>query len=77
MWWTIGFVTLLRQEKMTLAELRAEAKLMRAGKAPEDSIARRVFLRGIREYLRRDFHPDDNDNYQLAAAHLAQAGLAA
>jgi len=76
-WWTIGFLTLLRQEGMSAKELRAEAKAMRARKeAPDDSIAKRVFLRGIRSYLRRDFHPDQHDNYHLAETHLAQAGLA-
>jgi predicted metal-dependent hydrolase len=36
--------------------------------------ARSVFGRGIREYLRRDFHPRQNDNYELARAYLEQAG---
>jgi predicted metal-dependent hydrolase len=38
-------------------------------------IAKRVFLRGIREYVRRDFHPSDNDNYHLARDFLAREGL--
>jgi uncharacterized protein len=76
-WWTIGFLTLLRQEGMSLAELRAELRAMRSRpQAPDEGIAKRVFLRGIRSYLRRDFHPDDHDNYHLAETHLAQAGLA-
>ena len=37
---------------------------------------KRVFLRGIREYARRDFHPSQNDNYHLAREYLAGAGLA-
>jgi predicted metal-dependent hydrolase len=40
------------------------------------SILQRVFLRGIREYVRRDFHPSQNDNYHLAAEYLAKAGIA-
>jgi uncharacterized protein len=40
------------------------------------SISRRVFARGIREYVRRDFHPSDNDNRHLAAEWLAGAGIA-
>jgi predicted metal-dependent hydrolase len=75
-WWMIGTLTLLRQERMTLAELRAELRGLRAARGEHDGIARRVFLRGIREYLRRDFHPDDNDNYALAAEHLARLGTA-
>ncbi len=77
MWWTIGFLTLVRQEGMTLAQLRAELAAMKQREAaPDQGIARRVFLRGIRSYLRRDFHPDQHDNYHLAVTHLAQAGLA-
>ena len=37
---------------------------------------RRVFIRGIRQYLRRDFHPSDNPNEYLAAAWFAERGLA-
>jgi predicted metal-dependent hydrolase len=39
-------------------------------------ITDRVFLRGIREYIRRDFHPSQNDNYGLARDYLAEAGMA-
>lgn len=42
----------------------------------DHSIVRHVFLRGIREYLRRDFHPSDNDTFHLAEAYLAGAGIA-
>ena len=35
-----------------------------------------VFLRGIREYLRRDFHPSQSDIDTLAETYLAGAGLA-
>jgi predicted metal-dependent hydrolase len=41
-----------------------------------EPIAKRVFLRGIRKYLRRDFHPDHDDNYGLAAELLARAEAA-
>ena len=37
---------------------------------------RGVFLRGIREYVRPDFHPSHNDNRHLADAFLQSAGLA-
>lgn len=39
------------------------------------SIARDVFWQGLRDYVRRDFHPHDRDNLGLAAAYLARAGL--
>jgi len=68
--WAWGTVMLLRQEKLgwrgTLRELRAGER---------DPVVRRVFLRGIREYLRRDFHPSDNANEQLAAEWFAARGL--
>ena len=38
------------------------------------SRVRGVFGRGIREYLRRDFHPKQNDNYHLAKQFLESAG---
>lgn len=38
-------------------------------------IVRRVFLRGAREYVRRDFHPSQNDNLHLARAYLAGIGV--
>ena len=77
-WWAIGTIVLLRSERLTLAELRAEGRTLRAARSEQEAggIAKRVFARGIREYLRRDFHPDQNDNYALAAAYLARAGLA-
>jgi hypothetical protein len=34
-----------------------------------------VFLRGIRQYLRRDFHPNDNHTDELAAAWFAARGI--
>ena len=43
---------------------------------PSEPIFRRVFLRGIRAYLRRDFHPDQDDNYHLAKTLLAKAEAA-
>jgi predicted metal-dependent hydrolase len=36
---------------------------------------RRVFLRGIRQYLARDFHPSDNANERIAADWMAARGM--
>jgi hypothetical protein len=69
-WWLLGTLNLLRQEGMTRDQVRAELRGLRASRGDGDGIARRVFLRGIREYLRRDFHPSHNDNYALAVEHL-------
>jgi predicted metal-dependent hydrolase len=79
--WIAATATLLRQDGIgpldALRRLRAmrEAAKTSGVKAPRP-IVRRVFLRGIREYLARDFHPDQNDNYHLAAELLARAEAA-
>jgi predicted metal-dependent hydrolase len=70
--WTAATITLLRQDPaVARSRLRAEAVSMR-GHDP----LRGVFLRGIREYIRRDFHPLQKDDYALAAQYLAEAGIA-
>jgi len=69
--WFWATTMLLRQEKLgwreTLRQLRAMQK--------QDPVVRRVFLRGIRQYLRRDFHPHDNANEHLARDWFAAHGL--
>ena len=60
--WILGTATLLRQDRLSLRELRAELRRLRA----DDPIFQRVFVRGIREYTRRDFHPSHHDNVHLA-----------
>ena len=67
--WILGATTLLRQDGLTRRDVRRRLREMR----DENPIVRNVFARGIREYMRRDFHPDDNDNYHLARAYLAGA----
>jgi predicted metal-dependent hydrolase len=74
-WWILGTAMLLRHDRVTLAELREELRGLRAARGDGDGIGRRVFARGIREYLARDFHPSQNDNYGLALAHLRSRGL--
>jgi predicted metal-dependent hydrolase len=69
--WLWGSTTLLRQDgvgwRRALRELRDMGR--------RDPIVRRVFARGIREYVRRDFHPDDTDHRRLAADWFAARGL--
>jgi len=60
--WALGTTMLLRQEKLGLFEVVRQLRAARKA----NPIMSRVFVRGIREYLRRDFHPWHNDN--LAAA---------
>ena len=69
--WTWGAITLLRQDGMTLRKFIREVR-----SAPErDPVVRRVFVRGIRQYLRRNFHPNNNPNDKLAAEWFAARGM--
>jgi predicted metal-dependent hydrolase len=67
--WVLAVRMLVRQDgTIDRDALKKELRAVRK----ERKIGRNVFWRGIREYARRDFHPDDKDNYALAAAHLAR-----
>ncbi len=70
MFWAWATTMLLRQEKLGLRGVLRELRKMRA----EDPVVQRVFLRGIRQYIRRDFHPRDNANEHLAAQWFAAHG---
>ncbi len=70
--WVAGAFLLLEQDRRRgdidlLAELR---------KLREHPIGQRVFLRGIKSYLRRDFHPLDAEIDDLAQQWLAAKGMA-
>ena len=70
--WLWGATMLLRQDGLTwLSGIRTMRELPR-----RDPVIRRVFGRGIRQYLRRDFHPSQNHDEDLAAAWFAARGLA-
>jgi hypothetical protein len=71
--WILGTATLLRQEDLSWKQIREQLGRMRQ----DDPIFRRVFVRGIREYARRDFHPSHNDNYHLARDYFAQHAVEA
>jgi predicted metal-dependent hydrolase len=69
--WLWGALALLRQEQTGV--LRAWRDL---GRQPDrDPIVRRVFLRGIRQYLARDFHPSDNATDRIAADWMTARGM--
>jgi len=69
--WVAGSAMLLRQDRMRLGDT---ARSLRAiGK--RDPFIRRVFLGGIRQYIRRDFHPSQNANGHLAAEWFAARGM--
>jgi len=68
--WAAGTRMLLEQEGVSGKNARRELKRL----GGDNPIGKKVFLRGIREYLRRDFHPWDNDNLRLAQAYLESVG---
>ncbi|MEO6772649.1 MAG: metal-dependent hydrolase [Kofleriaceae bacterium] len=76
--WLWGAVMLLRQEQLGWRGLRRELRAMRRGERArgDGPVITRVFLRGIRQYLRRDFHPSDNANEHLARAWFAAHDMA-
>jgi predicted metal-dependent hydrolase len=80
-WWVVAALMLLRQDGIGPLEAARRLREMRkaaaaAGRAMPRPVGERVFKRGIREYLRRDFHPDRNDNYHLAGVLLGRAAEA-
>lgn len=70
-WW-IGTASLVVQDReFTLRRLKDEWKRVFEVRRQQP-----VFLRGIREYLRRDFHPLKNPIDGLATDYLTSVGLA-
>ena len=71
MFWVWATTMLLRQEKLGLrATLRQLGAMQK-----RDPVIRRVFIAGIRQYIRRDFHPRQNANEHLAAQWFAARGF--
>ncbi len=69
--WFAAARMLLRQEGLSLGETLRSLRAI-PNRAP---VIRRVFGHGIRQYLKRDFHPNHLDNRELAAAWFATRGL--
>lgn len=70
--WLWAAVMLMAQEQ--ISPLRGWRQLGRMPK--RDPIVRRVFVRGIRQYLRRDFHPNHNTTDTIASEWMAARGMA-
>jgi uncharacterized protein len=70
--WFVAAKHLLRQEGLSLFAVARELRRLGA----EQPLGRRVFLRGIREYLAPGFHPWQRDDRRLAERGLETAGLA-
>ena len=69
--WLWGAVMLMRQERLSLRRVRRDIGRMPAG----DRVIRRVFLRGIRQYIARDFHPGNHPTDRIAGEWLAARGM--
>jgi predicted metal-dependent hydrolase len=74
--WLRATGELLAQDGKTLRDAARELSALRAERTSRGDgfprpIAQRVFLRGIREYLRPGFHPLDRDHTALVAAALS------
>jgi predicted metal-dependent hydrolase len=71
--WVLGVTMLLRQEKeLSRLEILRQLRAIRR----REPILTRVFLRGLREYLKRDFHPWQRDNLAIAREILAEVEAA-
>ena len=72
-YWIAATAMFLRQDwkRGERGGVRAFRRLERQG-----SITQRVFVRGIREYVRRDFHPSQNAIDGLATEYLTKMGIA-
>jgi predicted metal-dependent hydrolase len=69
--WLWGALALMRQEKLALGNVRREIGRVPSG----DRVVRRVFLRGIRQYIARDFHPSRNPTDRIAGDWMAARGM--
>jgi hypothetical protein len=74
--WGLGVRMLLRQEARRGTDLVAWRKVAELDPRLRDERRRRfkLFVRAIADYLRPDFHPDSNDNDELARSYLASIG---
>ncbi|WP_437602071.1 metal-dependent hydrolase [Sorangium sp. So ce590] len=82
MFWLAALLVLLAQELPRRGDRGERGACGPLGSSTERlpltrrrSVLKGVFLRGIREYVRRDFHPSQNDNIHLARAYLAGIGV--
>jgi predicted metal-dependent hydrolase len=70
----LGTLSLLAQERnLGVRRILSDLRRARALGSAEGG----WLWRGIRDYLRRDFHPSQSDSDRLAAEYLASVGLAA
>jgi hypothetical protein len=66
---------LMRQDGLSRSEIRAARDALLAKHQRDDPAAVAFLSRQLRSYFRRDFHPDDVDDLEIAHARLAELGL--
>lgn len=75
-WWYRGTMMLLAQDGWSRRDVRRHIEVLREQRRQSGgaarSIGRDVFARGIGEYLRPGFHPNDNDMSHLIADVVAE-----
>jgi hypothetical protein len=72
--WVVGSLTLAWQDRAFPGRPAVDPfSQLPPEKRPQP--ARRVFWQGIREYLKRDFHPNQRDNLSLARDFLQRRGM--
>jgi len=69
--WLWAAISLIRQEHQGAARTWRDL----SGIPAEERVVSRVFLRGIRQYLARDFHPSHNANDRIASDWMAARGM--
>jgi len=68
--WLAAVITLARQDAKLPPEPHREPTEEEKQNSPLD-----IFARGIREYMRPSFHPNDRDNLPLAVEALRSLGM--
>ncbi|MBA3391474.1 MAG: metal-dependent hydrolase [Deltaproteobacteria bacterium] len=69
--WIWGAAVLLRQDRVGVRGFVRQVRALPIG----EPVIRRVFLHGIRQYLRRSFHPSQSANETLATEWFAARGM--
>ncbi len=74
-WWMVGAAMLMAQEDLGREEKAQHARAAEAARVEHEAEERlTLFREAILDYLRRDFHPDDHDDYALAREYLESVG---
>jgi predicted metal-dependent hydrolase len=68
-YWTVATTMLLRQDRLRLRQILRGARERQWRR----NLGRDLFWKGALLYMRRDFHPDQQDNLHLARDYMARA----